>query len=78
MKNAYKCQDPDKIIFNYSSYRLSNLEKRLPPNGMNYALLPIKLNNGDYMRPFELFYHESRKLLIEDHDLEKVKTDIKY
>ena len=54
------------------------MEKRLPPNGMNYTLLPIKLNYGDYMRPFELFYRETGKLSIKDHDLEKVKTGIRY
>ena len=29
------------------------------------------------MTPFERFYREIRKLLIEDHELEKVKTEIK-
>ena len=29
------------------------------------------------MTPFELFYREIRKLSIEDHELEKVKTEIK-
>ena len=38
---------------------------------------PIKLNYGDFMTPFELFYREIRKLLIEDHELEKLKTEIK-
>lgn len=54
------------------------MEKRLPPDGMNYTLLLIKLNCGDYMRPFEPFYRETRKLSIRDHDLEKVKTGIRY
>ena len=44
---------------------------------MNYALPPIKLNYGDYMTPFELSDREIRKLPIEDHELEKVKTEIK-
>ena len=35
---------------------------------------PIKLNYGDYMTPFELFYREIRKLPIDDHKIEKVKT----
>ena len=44
---------------------------------MNYALPPIKLNYGDYVTPFELFYHETWKLRNEDHELERVKTEIK-
>ena len=55
---------------------MSDLEKRLLAKGLNYALPPIKLNYGDYMTPFELFYREIRKLPIEDHELEKVKTEI--
>ena len=60
-----------------SSYKLSDLEKRLLAKGLNYALPLIKLNYGDYMTPFELFYREIRKLPIEDHELEKLKTEIK-
>ena len=80
LKNKYECHDPDKVIFNYSSYKLSDLEKRSSSSaakGLNYALPPIKLNYSDYMTPFELFYREIRKLLIEDHQLEKVNTEIK-
>ena len=75
LQNRYECHDPYKVIFNYSSYKLSDLEKRLLAKGLNYALPPIKLNYGNYMTPFELFYREIRKLPIEDHELEKVKTD---
>ena len=56
---------------------MSDLEKRLLAKGLNYALPPIKLNYGDCMTPFELFYREKRKLPIEDHELKKVKTEIK-
>ena len=77
LENRYECHDLDKVILNYSSYKLSDLEKRLLAKGLNYALPPIKLNYGDYMTPFELFYREIRKLPIEDLELEKVKTEIK-
>ena len=75
LENSYKCHDLDKVIFNYSLYKLSDLENRLLAKELSYALPPIKLNYGDYMTPFELFYREIRKLSIEDH--EKVKTEIK-
>ena len=67
--------DPDKVISNYSSYKSLDLEKRILAKGLDYALPPIKRNYGNYMTPFELFYHEIQKLPIEDHELEKVKTD---
>ena len=77
LEKRYECHDPDKVIFNYSSYKLPDLENRLLAKGFNYALPPIKLNYGNYMTPFEFFYCEIRKLPIEDHELEKVKTEIK-
>ena len=55
-KNRYECYDLDKVIFNYSSYKLSDLEKRLLVKGLNYALPSIKLNYGNYMKPFKLFF----------------------
>ena len=73
----YECHDPDKVIFNYSTYKLSDLEKRLLANDLNYLLPPIKLNYGDYNTTFELFYRKIRKLYIENYELEKVKTEIK-
>ena len=76
LENRCECHDPDKVIFNYSSYKPSDLEKILLAKGLNYALPPITRNYGDYMRPFELFYREIRKRPIEDNELEKVKTEI--
>ena len=64
-------------LVNYASYKLSDLEKILLVKGLNYALPPIKLKYGDYMKPVELFYCEIRKLSNEDYELEKVKTEIK-
>ena len=77
LENRYECRDADKVIFNYSSYKLLDLEKRLLAKGLNYALPPTKLNYGDYMALLEPFYREIRKLPIEDHELEKIKTEIK-
>ena len=56
--------------------KLPELEKRLLANVLNHAFPTIKLNYGNYMTPFELFYRDMRRLPIEDHVLEKVKTEI--
>ena len=77
LENRFECHDPDKVSFNYSLYKSSDLEKILLAKGLNYALPHIKLNYGNYMRPFELFYCEIRKRPIEDNELEKVKIDLK-
>ena len=54
------CHDPDKVIFNNFPYKMSDLE----------PLPPMKLNYGDNVAPFELFYREIRKLPIEVYELE--------
>ena len=70
LENRYDCHDPDKLILNYSSYKLSDLEKRLLEKGLNNALTSTKLNYGYYMTPFDFFYREIRKLYIEDYELD--------
>ena len=46
--------DPDKIIFNYSSHKLSKSEKSLLCKGLTFAIPPDKLEFSDYLLPFEL------------------------
>ena len=62
--------DPDKIIFNYSSQKLSKSEKSLLCKGLNFAIPPDKLEYSDYLLPLELLYRD-----IKDLDLPKEKTN---
>ena len=62
--------DPDKIIFNYSSYTLTKSEKSLLCKGLNFAIPPDKLEYSDYLLPFELLYRD-----IKDLDLPNEKTN---
>ena len=62
--------DPDKIIFNYSSHKLSKSEKSLLCKGLNFAIPPDKLEYSDYLLPFELLYCD-----IKDLDLPNEKTN---
>ena len=63
--------DPDKIIFNYSSYNLSEGEKSLLCKGLNFAVPPDKLEYSDFLLPFEFLYRD-----IKDLDLPNEKTNI--
>ena len=54
--------DPDKVIFNYSFHKLSNVETNVLARGLNFALPPVKLNYGDYLIPFELLFRDVTKL----------------
>ena len=62
--------DPDKIILNYSSQKLSKSEKSLLCKGLNFAIPPDKLEYSDYLLPFELLYRD-----IKDLDLPKELTN---
>ena len=69
--------DPDKVMFNYSSHKLSNVEKNVLAKGLNFALPPVKLNYGDYLTPFELLFRDVTKLSVPENILERLKVEIK-
>ena len=50
--------DPDKILFNFSSYQLSEHEKSLLSKGLNFAISPKNSNYADNMLPFELLFSD--------------------
>ena len=61
-KNSYfesvTSHDSDKVLFNFSSYQLSEHEKSLLSKGLNFAIPPKNLNYADYMLPFELLFRD--------------------
>ena len=69
--------DPEKVIFNFFKYVLSNIEKKLLAKGLNFCLPPKQLKYVDYVVHFELFYRDIRNLEIfsnENLDFMKTKT----
>ena len=68
--------DPDKVIYNFSSYELSDSEKQLLSKGLNYAIPPKHINYGDYLVPFELLFRDIEKETPTDNK-EFVKTRLK-
>ena len=68
--------DPDKVIYNFSSYELSDTEKQLLCKGLKFAIPPKQLNYGDYLVPFELLFRDIKNdTLTENRDF--VKTRLK-
>ena len=45
--------DPDKVIFNYSKYSLSNIEKKVLSRGLRFSIYPNKLGYCSFLTPFE-------------------------
>ena len=73
MVAGLKSHDPDKIIANYSSYNLSDNEKKLLIKGLNFAFPPRKLNYADYLAPYELLFRDVKNLSVQDNILERLK-----
>ena len=69
-----KSHDPDKGIAYYSSYNLSDNEKKLLVKGLNFAVPPRKLNYADYLVPYELLFRDVKNLSVEDNILERIKS----
>ena len=77
LKDKKPQHDPEKIIFNYSSYVLSEAEKSLLRKDLNFSIPPKKLNHADYLVNFKLIYrdiHNLQVLSAEDLDFIKTKT----
>ena len=43
------------------------LKKNVLASGLKFALPPLKLNYGDYLRPFELLFRDLRKLPVSNN-----------
>ena len=70
--------DPEKVIFNFSKYVLSDTEKKLLAKGLNFCLPPKQLKYADYLVHFELFYRDIHNLeILSNEDLDFVKTKTK-
>ena len=65
------------IIVYHSSYQLSDIEKTVLAKGLNFALLPKKLNYTDYLTPHELLFRAIKQPSVDDSILERVKVDMK-
>ena len=69
--------DPDKVLFNFSSYQLSEHEKSLLSKGLNFAISPKNLNYADYMLPFELLFRDIDLLDIPRTDRDFIQGGIR-
>ena len=71
--------DPSKVIFNFSSYVLTEDEKSLLCKGLRFSILPKKIEYADFLTQFELLCKDTRmfEMKSENSDFLKNKlTDI--
>ena len=76
-KERVPCNDPDKVIFNFSSIDLTDSDKSLLCKGLDFALIPKKLEYSNYLVDFELFYRDVVNFATSYLDHELIKCKIK-
>ena len=55
-KSANGLLDPDSVITNLSSYKLSDVEKMALSRGLQFTLPPSELKKGNYLANFEMLF----------------------
>ena len=65
--NSIGVHASDKVIFNCTSYKLSDIEKKVLVGGLNFALPPVKLNYANNLTPFELLFRDVAKIPVSDN-----------
>ena len=73
-KNSETCQDPDKVIFNFSNYNLNDLEKLVLCKGLNFSIPPKAIDYSEFLLVFEMLFREITSLGISDFNKECVKS----
>ena len=78
VKSSISRHDPSQVIFSFSKCELSDCEKRLLAEGLNFSLPPKYLDYADHFLNFELFYRNIRNLSnLSNEDLDFLKTRTK-
>ena len=60
--NSDTCQDPDKVIFNFSSYNLSDHKKIVQSKGLSFAIPPQTIEYLELLVPFEMLFRDINSL----------------
>ena len=70
LTSVERSHNSDKIIINYSSCQLSDTEKTVLTNDLNFALPPKKLNYAGYLTPYEILFGDIKRLSVDDNIIE--------
>ena len=73
---ATSSHDPEKVIFNFSSYKLSSSDKDLP-KGLRFAIPPKQIDYSNFMTEFELLYRSTLDLSMTTEEKDRLKTKLK-
>ena len=74
---ATSSHDPEKVIFNFSSYKLSSSDKDLLSKGLRFAIPPKQIDYSNFMTEFELLYRSTLDLSMTTEEEDRFKTKLK-
>ena len=75
--NSDTCQDPDTVIFNFSSYNLSDHEKIVLCKGLSFAIPPKTVEYSKFLVPFETLFRDINRLEVSNLNKECVKSRLR-
>ena len=68
--------DSDKVIYNFSNYKLTESEKSVLCKGLEFAIPPSKLEYADFMLPFELLFRDIKNSDLSIPQTKAIKSKI--
>ena len=66
--------DPNKVIYNFSSYHLTDFDKLLLIEVLNFAIPPKEIEYSKFLLPFELLFLGIKSNIDPSVDLASVKA----
>ena len=66
--------NPDRVIFNFSSYKLTDDEKNVLCKGLNFSVKPGLIEYSEFLLPFELLFRDIKREDICNEDMSVIKA----
>ena len=66
--------NPDRVIFNFSSYELTDKEKNLLCKGFNFSVKPVWIEYSEFLLPFELLFRDIKREDLSNEDMSLIKV----
>ena len=66
--------NPDRVIFNFSSYKLTDDEKNFLCKCLNFSVKPGLIEYSVYLLPFELLFSDIKREDLCNEDMSAIKT----
>ena len=68
--------DPDKVIYNFNNYKLTDIEKSVLSKALQFAIPPSKLEYIDFMLLFEFLFHDINNSDLSDSQSKAIKSKL--